>query len=508
MISITLLSLIGLQILWLISVYHYKSRDLKDKTQEAVLEATLRLQQEEDSKLILTNIDSLLVTDTLIHNKTKEGVQLVVSTIKNKVFASSSQQTLLEENVNVINDSSASSTTVVRIGKDDGKKTIAIRTENYDPKRVRQKAGDLQKIFMKMALGIKDVNELYKKIDLEHFRKLLDQELDKRGIDLEPEVIIMPTYKGLFKKSFTPLTTSNWKKVTPIVSLPLFPDNFTELNLSVNVGYLSTRNFVIKQMGGLLILSLVITLLVSFVMIYVFRRMLNQEKLHQLKTDFINNMTHELKTPIATISLAVDSINNPTVHTDERKLKNYTEIIKEENKKLDQHVERVLQMALLEKGEMRLENKDVDLPDLIENCIKRNQLKLEACAGKVHFENHSSNAVMKGDEFALGNALNNLIDNSLKYSNEPCEITILLKRENNQHVIIIKDNGIGMDKKELDLIFDKFYRVQRGNLHDVKGSGLGLSYVRSIIELHNGTIEVESEPGKGSTFTIKLNARA
>lgn len=506
LISIALLSLIGLQMLWLISVYQYKSRELKDKTQEALLEATLRLQQEEDSKLILTNIDSLLVADTLIHDRTREGVQLVVSTIKKKVFTGASSQTMVEENLNVINDSS-SSTTVVRIGKDDGKKTIAIRTESYDPKRVKEKAGDLQKIFMKMALGIKDVNDLYKKINLKHLRELLNQELVKRGINMEPELIIMPTFKGSFKKSFTPLTTSNWNKVTPLVSLPLFPNNFTDLNLSVNVGYLSTGNFVIKQMSGLLILSLIITLLVCFVMIYVFKRMLNQEKLHQLKTDFINNMTHELKTPIATISLAIDSINNPLVYKNEDKLKNYTGIIKEENKKLDQHVERVLQMALLEKGEMLLEKKTVDLVKVIHDTIRANLLKMESYKGSINFESNLQTAFILGDEFGLQNAISNLIDNSLKYSIQPC-IKIKLQKENGEYQIEVSDNGIGMEKKELAMIFDKFYRVQRGNLHDVKGTGLGLSYVKSIIELHHGSIAIESELGVGTTFTIKLKANA
>lgn len=507
LISLALLSLIGLQALWLFSVYQYKSRELKDKTYEALLETTLRLQREEDSKLILTSMDSLLVKDTLIHNKTKEGVQLIFSTIKNKILkGDSAQETLVEKNIRVINDSTTS-TTVVRIN-DDAKKTVNIRTESYDIKGIKEKAGDLQKIFMKMALGIKDVGDIYKKIDFEHIQALLKEELANRGIDLQAEVIIMPTFKGRSRKSFIPLRTNDWNKAGLIASVPLFPNNFTDLNLSVNVGYTSKGNFVIKQMGGLLILSLIITLLVSFVMIYIFRRLLSQEKLHQLKTDFINNMTHELKTPIATISLAIDSINNPIVRSDDDKMSNYTAIIKEENKKLDQHVERVLQMALLEKGEMMLNKKNTDLIQVIQSAIKSNQLKTDFLKGTINFETSLERAIILGDEFGLLNVISNLVDNSLKYSEIPCLINIKITRDHENFIIEVKDNGIGMDKKELDHIFDKFYRVQRGNLHDVKGSGLGLSYVKSIVELHQGTIEVESEPRKGSTFIIKLKANA
>jgi two-component system phosphate regulon sensor histidine kinase PhoR len=507
LITIALLALIGLQVLWLVSVYKYKARELRDKTQDALLEATVRLQKEEDTKLILTNMDSLLITDTMIHNKTKQGMQLVVSTIKKKMFSSASAEAITQQDIKVINDT-ASSTTVMRIAEDGDKKTIAIHTSDHDPDRVGEKAGELQQIFLKMALGVKDVADIYKKIDLKHLQDLAKEELLNRGIDLEPEMIVMPTFKGLYKKKFIPLSTSNWENAVSIACIPLFPDNFTDLNLSVNIGYISKGSFVLKQMSGLLALSVIITILVGFVMIYIFRRMLSQEKLHQMKSDFINNMTHELKTPIATISLAIDSINNPIVFRNEEKLKDYTAIIKEENKKLDQHVERVLQMALLEKGEMMLEKKNVNLNSIINNSIRSNQLKILAINADVWFVATVDKAEIKGDEFALSNALSNLIDNALKYSSDPCKIEIGLTKENENYMIAVKDNGIGMEQSELNSIFDKFYRVQRGNLHDVKGSGLGLSYVKNIIELHNGQISVESEPGKGSAFTIKLKANA
>jgi two-component system phosphate regulon sensor histidine kinase PhoR len=259
-------------------------------------------------------------------------------------------------------------------------------------------------------------------------------------------------------------------------------------------------------MVNILIISILLLIGIGFIFISLIKRMFNQERLLQLKNNFINNMTHELKTPIATISLAVDSINNPLVKNNEPKLKEYINIIKQENKKINQHVEKVLQMALLEKGDIALEKKSFDLVEIINLSIKNNKLKTASVKACITFESNLEKAITIGDEFSLLNVFNNLIDNALKYSTENCKIDIRLKKENQFYVISITDNGIGIDKTELSSIFDKFYRVQGGNLHDVKGSGLGLSYVRSIIELHSGSIEVNSEINKGSTFTIKLTS--
>jgi two-component system phosphate regulon sensor histidine kinase PhoR len=211
-------------------------------------------------------------------------------------------------------------------------------------------------------------------------------------------------------------------------------------------------------------------------------------------------MTHELKTPIATISLAVDGISNPVIKNDETKFNKYTSILKEENKKLNDHVERVLQMALLEKGELILDKKSVGLRSLLESCISTRQLQIQNKKATVVL-NATEEVTVNADEFHLQNAFTNLLDNALKYSGENCEIIISL---NKQGDIIFKDNGIGIDKIIQEKVFEKFYRAQGGNLHDVKGFGLGLSYVKSIIEAHGGTIELKSEKNKGSEFIIRL----
>lgn len=505
LITIALLSLICLQIVWLFSVYEYKKQELKDKTQESLLETAKRLEKQEDSKIILENIDSLLVSDEIIGSDSKEITRVIVSNIKNKLKIDTIKgikEARIEKKIKIINDSS-SSTTVIKVGggKDHN---IVVQTESNQT-RIKKRAGDLQALFMKMALNAGDPTAYAApRVDSANLLNTLTDELLKRGIDLLPEVGLFyrPNENGSNPGDSSMLfSTAEFKKTTSgTIVMPIFEDDIIGGGSYIlRVSYLSPNNFIIKQMMGLLILSLLITILIGFVMIYLFKRMLSQEKLHQLKNDFINNMTHELKTPIATISLAVDGISNPAIKNDEAKFNNYTAILKEENKKLNNHVERVLQMALLEKGELHLDKKSINLKSLLENCIHTQQLQIQNKNAKVVLT--AEELTVNGDEFHLMNAFTNLLDNALKYSGENCEITISL---NKQGEIRFKDNGIGIDKAIQEKVFEKFFRAQGGNLHDVKGFGLGLSYVKSIIEAHGGTIELRSEKNKGSEFIIKL----
>jgi two-component system phosphate regulon sensor histidine kinase PhoR len=215
-------------------------------------------------------------------------------------------------------------------------------------------------------------------------------------------------------------------------------------------------------------------------------------------------MTHELKTPIATISLALEAIGKPQVKNNEDRFSDYTRILKEENKKLNDHVERVLQMAQLEKGELRLAKKETDLVSLLLNSIATYKLQILEQNAEVHFTPPSEKIIINADEEHLQTVFNNLLDNALKYSQSGCTITIVIIKEAGEISITFKDNGMGMGPEQSAKAFEKFYRAQGGNLHDVKGFGLGLSYVRSIVEAHGGTVKLKSEKGKGSEFTIGL----
>jgi two-component system phosphate regulon sensor histidine kinase PhoR len=264
------------------------------------------------------------------------------------------------------------------------------------------------------------------------------------------------------------------------------------------------NNFVFSSMKNILLLSLLFSLLISTVFYYTIRLILNQKKLNEIKNDFVNNMTHELKTPIATISLALDSINNPEIKNNEEHFKEYTRILKEENRKLNRHVERVLQMAQLDRGELQIMKTQSDLVKILESSLKTFALLIEDKKAKVRFDPAAAEIKINADEEHLKAVFDNLLDNALKYSGDNCEIQISIKRNEGIVSITFKDNGIGIGSEHQEKIFDRFYRAQGGNLHDVKGFGLGLSYVKSMVEAHGGNIEVKSEKGKGSEFIIKF----
>jgi two-component system phosphate regulon sensor histidine kinase PhoR len=215
-------------------------------------------------------------------------------------------------------------------------------------------------------------------------------------------------------------------------------------------------------------------------------------------------MTHEFKTPIATISLAVDSIKDPRVKNDQEKFDYFTRIIREENKRMNGQVENVLQMAQIEKGELNLRKEDVNIHTVIRHAIDLISLQVESKQGKIEDSLNAEIPMVKGDAIYLSNVIFNLLDNANKYSPERPEIIVETLNIKNGIVVRVKDKGLGMSKDTQKKIFEKFYRVPTGNRHDIKGFGLGLSYVKAIIDQHKGWIRVESEPGKGSTFEFFL----
>lgn len=532
LISFALLGLISLQVAWLILVFKHKQQELRDKSREAVIETSRHLKEKEDEELIVQDMDSLLLTENIISSDSKEDVRVIVSSIKNNLKIDTIKGGKgVHQELNVINDSSES-TTIVNLSNGKMKKIVIssksgsganqnkqvesaswqLEHQVLQKQKIRKKVKELQTVFFKMALSSgtagKDIDSMYK---FSKVAPVLKEKLLKQGIDMEPSFALyfFPHRHPAKIKYHVICGTPGFGKLPgAFLNMPFYSysENFYDGDISIKLDYPSTTNFVIKQMAGLLSLSLFITILIGFVMIYTFRRMLSQEKLHTMKNDFINNMTHELKTPIATISLAIDGISNPAIKNDEVKFNNYTSILKEENKKLNSHVERVLQMALLEKGELSLDKKEVNLRSLLENCIHTQQLQIQNKKAKVIL--NAEEVTMNGDAFHLLNAFSNLLDNALKYSDENCEIIISL---NKQGEISFKDDGIGIDKANREKVFEKFYRAQGGNVHDVKGFGLGLSYVKSIIEAHGGTVELKSDTSansgnsnKGSEFIIKL----
>jgi two-component system phosphate regulon sensor histidine kinase PhoR len=234
------------------------------------------------------------------------------------------------------------------------------------------------------------------------------------------------------------------------------------------------------------------------------KSLLNQKKLSEIKSDFINNMTHEFKTPLATISLAVDALRNEKVQADKEKTKYFSGIIKEENIRMNKHVETILQAALIEKQELQLNLVPLHVHEVIQYAFENYKLQLKDKKGDIQLQLNAKNDLISADEVHFSNLVSNLIDNAIKYSKDRPEIIITTLSNKKNIMIKVEDKGIGMSKETVKRIFEKFYRAHTGNLHNVKGFGLGMSYVKTVIDAHKGKIRVDSTLGKGSCFTVEL----
>ena len=226
-----------------------------------------------------------------------------------------------------------------------------------------------------------------------------------------------------------------------------------------------------------------------------------------MKSDFVNNMTHELKTPISTISLASQMLNDRSIPEEQKNLAQISRIIQAESKQLGFQVERVMQMAIFDHGQLKLKLEEVDIHDVIETVAQNFLLQLDKREGRLEFLPEAEDAVIEGDLMHLTNVVSNLLENAMKYTRRTPEIQIATRNENGFLIISVADNGIGISKEDQKRIFDKFFRVPTGNVHNVKGFGLGLSYVKLIVEQHHGLIRLKSEPNKGSQFDIHLPLR-
>jgi two-component system phosphate regulon sensor histidine kinase PhoR len=260
-----------------------------------------------------------------------------------------------------------------------------------------------------------------------------------------------------------------------------------------------------KSVWPILILSILLCSLILACFSYVIYVVFRQKKLSEIKNDFVNNMTHEFKTPIATISLASDSILSPIIINSPDKIKRFADIIKQENRRMLSQVEKVLQMALLDKHDFQLSLKTIDIHEIIKQAVNNINLQVTQRNGTIDMELNASQSYVNADQTHLTNIIYNLLDNANKYSPDEPHIQISTRNTNNMNIeISVKDNGIGMTKESQKLIFEKFYRVPTGNIHNVKGFGLGLSYVKEMALAHNGKIRVISELGQGTTFILDL----
>jgi|LSQX01.1.fsa_nt_gb two-component system phosphate regulon sensor histidine kinase PhoR len=288
------------------------------------------------------------------------------------------------------------------------------------------------------------------------------------------------------------------------VAYKLFPSDVFSEPYFLLLFFPDETKFIMKQLWIMLTVSMFLILTIMFVFSYTIMTIIKQRKLSDMKNDFVNNMTHEFKTPISTIALACEALNDDDIKNTPELANNYIDIISVENQRLGIMAEKILQTAILDKGELKFKKEILDVHEILDDIVERLKLAIKSKNGSVERVYDENVSLIIADKFHISNALFNIVDNAIKYTPDDLKITISTKILNNGIQISIQDNGIGISKANLSKIFDKLYRVPTGNIHNVRGFGLGLNYVKTVIFMHKGTVNVESEMRKGSNFIVFL----
>jgi len=340
---------------------------------------------------------------------------------------------------------------------------------------------------------------IHKRVSKEEIRRLMDLRMQQENLNLDYEFAIYS------KDLATKVQSDNFEYTkNSTYGTPIFLDNENRSDFTLLVNFPGRKKFILSSILGMAVLSVLFTLVIFIAFTTAIYQLIKQRKISQIKSDFINNMTHEFKTPIATINLALDAIKNPQILEDKDKVKRYLSMIKEENKRMHAQVENVLRISKLEKNELNISKDRVDLYDLIHDAVDHVSLIVENRNGYVKKELDAKKSTILANQSHFTNVIINILDNAVKYSPEEPKIKIYTENTENSIILKISDQGSGMSKAVQKRVFEKFYREQSGDIHNVKGHGLGLAYVKRIVEDHHGHISVESEKGKGSTFIIKL----
>jgi len=529
LISFALVGLVGIQLYWIRNAIAVKEANFDRGVNEALTSVIYKLEKLDVANRIKNKINAGSTSSTLyttidsINNmfvKEMESMTNDFNIQKASYVNYTSKKVVIEytdsANGNIIKRIDSSG--VMVNGKDTLKKSKSevVRPvsvpEYYLPTNHFDSISDKIDKFLKKSFLVSDVfEEMYNfksnksiedRISSVKLDSIIKAELDNKGIHTEYEygiyspvkndVVVEKTGKyhnELMEKSvaFNLFPSDLFK--APEYLLIYFPKKET---------YLFTQTWLMLSIAALLIIFIII----SF--IYTIRTIIKQKILSEMKNDFINNMTHEFKTPISTISLACQALTDDDITKSEVLYKNYLYVINDENKRLGVMAEKILQTAVLDKGHVKLKIEPMDIHFVINDVIKNISLQVETRGGSISTEFNAASSIINADKVHITNLIYNLLDNANKYTPEKPKIIIATESNDTGIYVSVEDNGIGISHANLKKIFDKLYRVPTGNIHNVKGFGLGLSYVKAIVEMHGGTVDVTSELKKGSKFTIYL----
>ena len=421
---------------------------------------------------------------------------------------------ILEEDYNIAstffdNGGTSDSTTIRNFTS---KRTKTIFKEEYGLDGTRYKLTPIQKwekvgglssidkaMFDDVYREFAEKQPIHKRTSRQEVELLLDRAFENMNIDIDYEY-------GIYSRGLPTKIRSHRFKYSQAgnYKAPIFRNSDGLSNFSLLLSFPKKKKFLLSSILGMASLSLLFTVIILVAYASAIYQLIRQKQISEIKSDFINNMTHEFKTPIATINLAVEAIKNPAVISDEEKVQRYLGMIREENKRMHAQVENVLRISKLEKNQLEIRKDRVDVHDIIRKAIAHINLIVVHKGGYVNESLGAQQSEILANEVHMENVLVNILDNAVKYSPDAPKIDVTTELVKNHIIVKIEDQGLGMSKAVLKKVFEKFYREHTGDVHNVKGHGLGLAYVKKIVEDHQGEVYAESEKGKGSTFFIKL----
>ncbi|PHR68752.1 MAG: two-component sensor histidine kinase [Lutibacter sp.] len=505
--SISLIGIIAVQIYWIKNSIELSDNQFKSDVNAALIKVSENISDRELNDFYDLYSGLSENRDSITESELKTYFYQQIDTAKQETFEYA--QTILEENYKFPveffeNDSiefkklySKEEITIVKNIVSDRDIEALIPTESF----VKHKElVSLEKLLLNNQSQI-----MYSRLPI--LQRISNQEitLNLRRELLQRE-IKTPFKYGVYNNDFATKLKSGYFRIDAdkTYKVPLFVNNEGQSEYQLYVSFPDKKKYLLSTVWKILVPSMLFILVIILAFISSLYQMIKQKQISEIKTDFINNMTHEFKTPIATINLALDAIKNPKIIDEKEKVLRYVKMIRDENKRMHAQVENVLRISKLEKNQLDVSKEKQDIHDLIEEAITHVELLINSKKGKIILHLDASMSEVLANEFHFTNVIVNMLDNAIKYSNDAPTIDIFTENTSKNIIIKIKDNGIGMNKNVQKNVFRKFYREETGNIHNVKGHGLGLAYVKKIVENHQGIVFVESEKGKGSTFSIKL----
>ena len=510
--SLSLVGIISVQLYWIKNSVEDKEEQFSNTVAEALNRVTDKIEDREMRDY----------SDRLLNLKDSVG-ELKSSHLSNIFFIDRDLNSneilfyshgILEEDYNIASTFFDSSTTndSTAIKSFTSKRTKTIFKEEYGLDGKSYKLNPIQKL--EKIGGLSSVDKavfddvyreyaenvpIHKRVTKQEIELLLDQELKNRSLDIDFEY-------GIYSRGLPTKVKSRRFKYgeSTLYKAPIFKNSEGSSNFSLLISFPKKKKFLIESVLGMAFLSLLFTLVIVIAYASAIYQLIRQKQISEIKSDFINNMTHEFKTPIATINLAVEAIRNPKIIGDQEKVKRYLQMIRDENKRMHAQVENVLRISKLERNQLDITKDRVDAHDLIHKAISHVELIVLDRGGYIKTHLEAERSEILANEMHFGNVLVNMLDNAIKYSPDAPKIDVYTEKVKNYIIIKIEDQGAGMSKAVLKKVFEKFYREHTGDIHNVKGHGLGLAYVKKIVEDHQGEVYAECEKGKGSTFYIKI----